>query len=140
MTVYRSTTSYQDVIQYNSNIMKLCIRGPFVKRDPGYESSAAHHSLKLWLQLLTFLATLPTLPNSPNLKLTLSPSLVHTPCCTTPNSPVPSSLLTKILSAGMICLLGTRTGGLSTASSANMAAISDCPFSSFLCTIICSSH
>uniref|UniRef100_A0A6B0UA93 Uncharacterized protein n=1 Tax=Ixodes ricinus TaxID=34613 RepID=A0A6B0UA93_IXORI len=40
----------------------------------------------------------------------LSPSsLFHTPCWTTPNSPTPSSLLMTMLSAGMMCLLGTFT-------------------------------
>lgn len=46
-----------------------------------------------------------------HLKLTLSPSLVQTPCWTTPNSPTPNSLLIVMESAGIICLLGTRAGG-----------------------------
>jgi len=46
-----------------------------------------------------------------DLKLTLSPSLVQTPCWTTPNSPTPNSLLIVMESAGIMCLFGTRAGG-----------------------------
>lgn len=52
--------------------------------------------------------------------VTLWPSLVHTPCCTTPNSPTPSSLLIVMLSAGIMCLLGVpgaRFSGASVSSS-----------------------
>lgn len=35
---------------------------------------------------------------------TFSPLFFQTPCCTTPNSPIPSCLCTLILSAGIICL------------------------------------
>lgn len=38
---------------------------------------------------------------------TFSPrSVVHTPCCTTPNSPSPRDLLMWMASAGMICRPG----------------------------------
>ena len=57
---------------------------------------------------------------------TLSPSFVHTPCCTTPNSPVPNSLFTMIASAGMMCLLGTFTAGFSKNSSGNAHNVATC--------------
>ena len=42
----------------------------------------------------------------PLVQLTFSPrSLVHIPCCTTPNSPEPSFFCKTIASSAMICLL-----------------------------------
>lgn len=38
-------------------------------------------------------------------RFTRSVPLVQTPCCTIPNSPMPSCLFTQIESAGMMCLL-----------------------------------
>ena len=43
---------------------------------------------------------------------TLSPSsLVHTPCCTVPKSPLPRVLHAVMESAGMMCLLEGRGDG-----------------------------